>query len=78
MLAGRADELKESTIGFQRAIELDPNFASAYTSLSNTYSNLGETERAKLYAKLALEHRDRVSEREPLYISSGVSRPWPL
>ena len=54
---------------FQRAIELDPSFASAYTSLSNTYSNLGETERAQQYAKLAFEHRERVSERERLYIT---------
>jgi tetratricopeptide (TPR) repeat protein len=54
---------------FQRAIELDPNFASAYTSLSNIYSNLGEAERAASYAKLAFEHRERVSEREHLYIT---------
>ena len=54
---------------FQRAVELDSNFAAAYTSLSNTYSNLGEPERAKLYAKLAFEHRDRVSQRERLYIT---------
>ncbi|HYO83048.1 MAG TPA: FlgO family outer membrane protein [Bryobacteraceae bacterium] len=54
---------------FQRAVELDSRFAAAYTSLSNTYSNLGEPERAKLYAKLAFEHRDGVSQRERLYIT---------
>ena len=42
---------------FLKAVELDPNFASAYVSLSRIYSNLGEAERAKEYAKLAYEHR---------------------
>ena len=63
----RGNEI-ESIAFFQRAIELDPNFASAYNSLSNTYSNLGEAERAKEYAKLAFERRNHVSERERLYI----------
>ena len=53
---------------FTKAIELDPNFASAYVSLSRIYSNLGELERATEYAKLAYEHRDHVSERERLSI----------
>ena len=53
---------------FLRAVELDPNFASAYVSLSRIYSNLGEVERAREYAKLAYEHRDHVSERERLSI----------
>ncbi|HKA56998.1 MAG TPA: protein kinase [Gemmatimonadales bacterium] len=54
---------------FLRAIELDSNFAQAYTSLSNSYSNLGETERAREYAKLAYQRRERVSERERLFIT---------
>ena len=54
---------------FQRAIELDPDFASAYNSLSNIYSNLGEAGRAIEFAKLAFERRSRVSERERLYIT---------
>jgi len=54
---------------FLRAIELDPNFASAYVSLSRIYSNLGEVERAKHYAKRAYELRDRASERERLSIA---------
>ncbi len=54
---------------FVRAIELDPNFASAYTSLSNTYSNLGEEERAKQFARLAYQRREHVSERERLFIT---------
>ena len=53
---------------FTKAIELDPNFASAYVSLSRIYSNLGELERATEYARLAYEHREQVSERERLSI----------
>ena len=53
---------------FTKAIELDPNFASAYVSLSRIYSNLGELERATEYAKLGYEHREQVSERELLSI----------
>jgi DNA-binding winged helix-turn-helix (wHTH) protein/tetratricopeptide (TPR) repeat protein len=53
---------------FLRAVELDPNFASAYVSLSRIYSNLGETERAKEYAKRAYEQREHVGDRERLSI----------
>jgi DNA-binding winged helix-turn-helix (wHTH) protein/tetratricopeptide (TPR) repeat protein len=53
---------------FLRAIELDPNFVSAYVCLSRIYSNLGEVERAKEYAKLAYERREHVSERDRLSI----------
>ena len=53
---------------FLKAVELDPNFASAYVSLSRIYSNLGEVERANEYARLAYEHRENVTERERLSI----------
>jgi DNA-binding winged helix-turn-helix (wHTH) protein/tetratricopeptide (TPR) repeat protein len=59
----------ESIPFFRRAIELDPNFAAAYTGLSRIYSNLGEVERAKEYAKLAYERRELVSERDRLSIT---------
>src|SRR5262249_53098171 len=55
---------------FQRAIELDPNFAMAYARLGTTYGNLREPERAVEYFKKAFELRDRVSEPERLYITS--------
>ena len=49
---------------YQRAIELDPNFAVAHASLSISYSNLGQTTRAEEEAQKAYDLRDRVSERE--------------
>jgi DNA-binding winged helix-turn-helix (wHTH) protein/tetratricopeptide (TPR) repeat protein len=59
----------ESIPFFLRAIELDPNFVAAYTTLSRIYSNLGETLRAREYAKLAYERRQLVGERDQLSIT---------
>jgi tetratricopeptide (TPR) repeat protein/class 3 adenylate cyclase len=55
---------------FQRAIRLDPNFALAYLALGTSYANLGETVQAAQNTKKAYELRERVSEREKLYIES--------
>jgi len=54
---------------FLRAVDLDPNFVGAYTTLSRIYSNLGETGPAREFAKKAFEQRDRVGEREQLSIA---------
>jgi eukaryotic-like serine/threonine-protein kinase len=53
---------------FERAIELDPNFALAYEYLGYIHSNAGERERAREYMKKAFELRDRVSELERFQI----------
>jgi tetratricopeptide (TPR) repeat protein len=53
----------------RRAIEVDPQFALAYTTLSSVYGGLGETGRSEEFARLAYEHRQRVSERERLFIA---------
>jgi predicted Zn-dependent protease len=55
---------------FQRAIQLDPNFAMAYAALGVTYFNLGEPSLAAENAQKAYELRERVSEREKFYIES--------
>jgi tetratricopeptide (TPR) repeat protein len=54
----------------KRAIELDPNFAMAYSSLASRYDNLGEGELAAEYARQAFELRDRASARERFVISA--------
>jgi tetratricopeptide (TPR) repeat protein len=74
LLASQADELMQMTHSaesipfFLRAVELDRRYAWAYVSLSRIYSNLGEVERSKIYARLAYECRDQVSDRERLSI----------
>jgi serine/threonine protein kinase/Flp pilus assembly protein TadD len=55
---------------FQRAIRLEPNFAMAYASLGTNYYNLGETKQGAENTRKAYELRERVSEREKLYIES--------
>ncbi|MBZ5653074.1 MAG: winged helix-turn-helix domain-containing protein [Acidobacteriia bacterium] len=55
---------------FNRAIELDPNFALAHVYLSSAYGNIGESERAADFQTKAYSLRDRVSEREKLFITS--------
>ena len=55
---------------YQRAIEIDPNFAMAYARLGTVYSNLGQTELSQQNRQKAFELRDRASEREKLYITS--------
>ncbi|MGA9208596.1 MAG: protein kinase [Terriglobales bacterium] len=55
---------------YQRAIELDPNFAMAYARLGTMYGNIGQTDLLEQYQKKAFELRDRTSERERLYITA--------
>jgi DNA-binding winged helix-turn-helix (wHTH) protein/tetratricopeptide (TPR) repeat protein len=61
-------DFKSSVLSFQRAIALDPNFALAYSALSGSYGNLGESSLAVANSKKAYELRERVSEREKLAI----------
>jgi serine/threonine protein kinase/tetratricopeptide (TPR) repeat protein len=53
---------------YRRAVELDPNFAWVYARMGTVYANAGELEPAKQYHRKAYELKDRVSEREKLYI----------
>ncbi len=53
----------------ERAIQADPGFALAHATLSSAYGGLGETGRSEEYARLAYEKRERVSERERLFIT---------
>ena len=55
---------------YQRAVELDPNFAMAYARLGAVYNNLGQSEASEQNRQKAFELRDRASEREKLYITS--------
>jgi tetratricopeptide (TPR) repeat protein len=54
----------------KRAIELDPNFAMAYTGLAISYANLNQPGLAAGYLKKAFDLRDRVTERERFHVTS--------
>ena len=67
--ARRHGNIEAALVSFKHAIELDPNFALAYARLSQTYYNREERSAGAEYAKKAFDLRDRVSEREKLYIA---------
>src|SRR5262245_8488020 len=43
---------------------MDPNLARAYSGISSAYGNMGRRTEAEKYAKLAMQHIDRMTERE--------------
>ena len=71
---GEAERNKDNELAsipyFKKAIELDPNFALAYARLGVVYGNMTEFSLENSYKTRAFEMRDRVSERERLYITS--------
>jgi len=67
---GRTKGDAEAIPFMKRAIELDPDFAMAYTGIAVEYGNLGRADLAAENAKKAYSLRDRVSERERYRISA--------
>jgi tetratricopeptide (TPR) repeat protein len=61
---------REAIPYYERAVELDPNFALAHRALGAMYSNTGDVEKSREYFTKAFELRNRVSERERLGISA--------
>ena len=59
-----AGNMEEAFQTFSKASELDPNFARAYSGMAATSGNLGREQDAEKYIKLAMEHVDRMTERE--------------
>jgi serine/threonine protein kinase/tetratricopeptide (TPR) repeat protein/TolB-like protein len=53
---------------FERAVELDPEFAMAFAQLSVVYGNIFDFETAAEWAEKAIEHADRLTERERYYV----------
>jgi DNA-binding winged helix-turn-helix (wHTH) protein/tetratricopeptide (TPR) repeat protein len=63
---------------YQRAVELDPQFAMAYGAMANEYYNLSEPNLAAQFYKKAFELSNRVSAKEKLilqahYYSEGLA-----
>ncbi len=54
---------------FQRAVQIDPNFALAYARLGTGYANLEQWQSSEQYENKAIALIDRVSDRERLYIT---------
>ena len=59
-----AGKFQEAFDSFQKAAELDPKFARAYTGMAAMARNLNRPDDAVKYMKLAMEHVDNMTERE--------------
>ena len=55
---------------FQKAVQIDPNFAMAYAELGNAQGNRGMGKEGEASLKKAMDLQDRSSELERLYTSS--------
>jgi Tfp pilus assembly protein PilF len=55
---------------YQRAVELDPQFAMAYGAMANDYYNLSEPNLAAQFYKKAFDLSDRVSAKEKLILQA--------
>lgn len=53
----------------KHAVELDPNFATAYAFLGILYNDIGESDVASAYTRKAYELRDRTSQPERYLVS---------
>jgi eukaryotic-like serine/threonine-protein kinase len=56
---------------YQRAIQLDPNFAMAYDAVADYYVDVAQMDRAAEYYTKAFERRGHASELEKLVISAN-------
>jgi eukaryotic-like serine/threonine-protein kinase len=59
---------------FQRAIEIDPNFATGYWAVGSQYTDLYQMERSNQYLTRAFQLREHASEREKLAITGMYYR----
>ena len=79
-LQAQGRPFSESVPLFQRAVEIDPNFASAYGQLAFMYGNMGESRREAEYLQKCFDLRDRMSVKDKLTIQAhyyaNVQNDW--
>jgi tetratricopeptide (TPR) repeat protein/predicted Ser/Thr protein kinase len=74
--AGKTEEALRS---FSKTAELDPNFARAYSGMTSAAIKLDRPADAEKYVKLAMEHVDRMTDRERYRVRGlyyGTSGNW--
>ena len=59
-----AGNMQDALGSFSKAVQLDPNFARAYSGMAATSRGLGRPQDAEEYIKKAMAHVDRMTERE--------------
>jgi DNA-binding winged helix-turn-helix (wHTH) protein/tetratricopeptide (TPR) repeat protein len=73
-LGGKSGDFPTAIPFFQRAIQLDPDFAMAYDQLGGAYQAIGETTMGSENTRKAFELRGRVSELEKLAVEGDYYR----
>ncbi|PYV52855.1 MAG: hypothetical protein DMG98_22795, partial [Acidobacteria bacterium] len=63
-------DFPEAASFYEQAVQLDPNFAMGWARLSVVYGNTGAGTKAIAFMEKAYELRERVTERERMYIES--------
>jgi eukaryotic-like serine/threonine-protein kinase len=66
-----AGKWEEAIPLYEQAIQFDPNLGRAYAGLASTSANMGRRKDAEKYYQLALEHIDRMSDREKYRTRGG-------
>jgi tetratricopeptide (TPR) repeat protein/TolB-like protein len=59
---------EEAIPSFERALEIDPEFAMAWAKMSIVHRNIFDFDAARTYAERAIENADRLTQRERFYI----------
>jgi len=63
-------DIPQAASFYQQAVQLDPTFAMAWARLGVAYGNVGGVAKATEYLKKGYDLRERVTERERMYIES--------
>jgi eukaryotic-like serine/threonine-protein kinase len=72
LLQFRYGKLREAIAFLERAVELDPQFCSAYRALGAVSNNLGDHEAARKYHARAFELKDRRLTQEENFLTTAV------
>jgi len=67
------DEYEKSIETMKKALDIDPAFAIALRSISDSYNNLGLLSKSREYAEKALEFNDRFTERERYHFQLSLT-----
>jgi len=66
-----AGKFEEALASYQKAVRLDPTLGRAYAGMGAVSNNLGRRQEAEEYYKLALQHLDRMTDREKYRTRGG-------
>ena len=66
-----AGKWEEAIPKYEQALKFDPNLGRAFAGLASTYANTGRNKEADKYYRLAMQHIDRMSDREKYRTRGG-------